>query len=277
MVVRKTGWVDRLQEYPDIPCDIQNAQDLPSWTYMPADAPPLVELRTRYGLDDLVSGVAELPGGLALLEWAHTVVEHDGGSLNPQPCNALNILDACMRDKRGVNCRMKAIVLNEVYLSLGYRSRYITCMPAVADGDCHVLVMVYIATLGRWITVDPTYNTYFTDADGTIINVLQARQVYRGGGTPGLCHIERPLDARLFLDGVECGSWDEYYLVYMSKNCFRFACPVASEFGCDSSQNARFIHLSPPGYDPTISSEYDRERCYSTHDGGLFLLPPLPA
>lgn len=241
---------------------------------MPTEAPTLVELRTRYGLVDLISGMAELPATLKLLAWAYTAVEYDGCSTNPDPPNSLNILDGWVREKRAVNCRMKAILLNEIYLSLEYRSRYITCMPAVADGDCHVVVMVYIASLGRWITVDPTQNTYFTDPDGAIINIFQARQMYRDGSVPGLHHIERPLSAPLYCGGIECGSFDEFYLLYMSKNCFRFACPVASEFGYEARPDAQFIYLSPPGYDPATGQEYDRERCFSIHDAGLFLMSP---
>lgn len=270
----KTKWIDSLQEYPEISCNMSDVQDVPFFTYMPAEAPPLVELRTMYGLTDLVWGMSELAAALKLLEWTYAAIEHDGNATNPQPCNSLNILATCMIEKKAVNCRMKAIVLNEVYLSLGYRSRYITCMPAVADGDCHVLVMVYIASLGHWITVDPTQNTYFTGPDGAIINVLQARQIYRRGGTPGLHHIERPLIAPLIFNGVECNSYDEFYILYMSNNCFRFACPVASEFGYDSTQDARFIYLSPLGYDPAIGVEYDRKRCFSIDDSGLLLMPP---
>lgn len=272
--IHKTIWIDSLQEYPEIPFDITSVQDLPSWTYMSTEAPPLVELRTRYGLADVISGMEELPAALKLLEWVYAAIKHDGSTMNPYPCNALNILDVCIREKRAVNCRMKAVVLNEVYLSLGYRSRYITCMPAVDDHDCHVLVMVYITSLGRWITVDPTFNTYFTGSDGAIISVLEARQIYRNGGVPGLHRIEKPFTP-FFWEDIKCESYDEFYLLYMSKNCFRFACPVASEFNYESHQDARFIYLSPAGYDSTGSEyDHDRELCFNIHNGSPFLMPP---
>lgn len=274
MNISATGWISRLREFPEIPDDAPAVKGLPIWTYMPADAPPLIELRSRYGLAGMVSGLAELPAVLHLLDWAYRVMEHDGGMAIPKPWNALSILDACVREKRSVNCRLKAIVLNEAYLSLGIRSRYITCMPAVADGDCHVVVMIYMVSLKRWITVDPTHNTYFTGRDGAIISVVQARQVYRAGETPGMRHIERPLTAPLVCNGVECASYDEFYLLYMAKNCFRFACPLSSEFDYESRGDARFIYLSPPGYDPAVGAEYDPQRCSSTHHSGDFLRQP---
>ena len=60
-----TEYVRRLQEYPEISCEGSHGSDLPAWRYMPADSPPLVELRTRYGLAELVAGRAELPAALA--------------------------------------------------------------------------------------------------------------------------------------------------------------------------------------------------------------------
>lgn len=269
-----TEFVRRLQEYPEISCEGSHGSDLPAWRYMPADSPPLVELRSRYGLAELVAGKAELRAALAVLDWAYRVMRHDGGSAVPEPWNALNILDACTKGKRAVNCFMKSIVLNEAYLSLGYHSRRIACMPAVADGDSHVVVMVYVAALSRWITVDPTHNTYFMAPDGEIISVLQARRVYRDGGVPGLRHIETPKLAALVCAGVECASYDEFYTLYMAKNCFRFASPVVSGFGYESRPDAQFIYLSPPGYDPATGVEYDPERCFSTHDGSAFLAAP---
>jgi hypothetical protein len=273
MDVSATEFVRRLQEYPEISCEGSHGSELPAWRYTPADSPPLVELRSRYGLTELVAGEAELPAALAVLDWAYRVMRHDGGSVVAEP-NALSILDACLQEQRAVNCFMKAIVLNEAYLSLGYHSRRITCLPAEADGDCHVVVMVHIAALSRWITVDPTHNTYFMAPEREIINVLEARRIYRDGGIPGLRHIETPKVGAIVCAGVECASYDEFYTLYMAKNCFRFASPVESGVGYESRPDAQFIHLSPPGYDPATGVEYDPERCFSTHDGSAFLAAP---
>lgn len=274
MGLSTTEFVRRLQECPEISCEGSHASDLPAWRYMPADSPPLVELRSRYGLAELVAGKAELPAALGVLDWAYHVIRHEGGLAVPEPWHAVNILDACLPEKRAVNCLMKAIVLNEAYLSLGYHSRHITCMPAVADGDCHVVVMVYMTALGRWITVDPTHNTCFMAPDGEIINLLEARRIYRDGGIPGLRHIETPKVGAIRFAGEECASYDEFYTLYMAKNCFRFASPVVSGFGYESRPDAQFIHLIPPGYDPATGGEYDPERCFSTHDGSAFLAAP---
>lgn len=278
MALSTTDFVRRLQEYPEISCEGSHGTDLPAWRYRPADSPPLAELRGRYGLAELVAGKAELPAALAVLDWAYRVIRHDGGSAVPEPWNALNILDACAKGRRAVSCFIKAIVLNEAYLSLGYHSRRTTCLPAEADSDCHVVVMVHIAALGRWITVDPTHNTYFIGPEGEIINVLEARRIYRDGGLPGLRHIETPKVGAIRFAGEECASYDEFYTLYMAKNCFRFASPVVSGPGYESQPDAQFLHLSPPGYDPAAGMEYgyDPERCFSTHDGSTFLAAPLP-
>jgi len=39
------------------------------------------------------------------------------------------------------------------------------------------------------------------------------------------------------------------YITYMSKNLFRFFCPVASEFGYESKDTCAWVYLNPVGYD----------------------------
>lgn len=56
-----------------------------------------------------------------------------------------------------------AQMLNECYLAMGFKSRFITCMPKVMINDCHVINAVYSNTLNKWLWMDPTFNAYVTD------------------------------------------------------------------------------------------------------------------
>lgn len=60
-----------------------------------------------------------------------------------------------------------AQMLNECYLAMGFKSRFITCMPKVMINDCHVINAVYSNTLDKWLWMDPTFNAYVTDEKET--------------------------------------------------------------------------------------------------------------
>lgn len=59
-------------------------------------------------------------------------------------------MELCRREGRGINCRMMAQLLNECYLAMGFRSRFVTCMPRVMVYDCHVINAVCAESLSKW-------------------------------------------------------------------------------------------------------------------------------
>jgi hypothetical protein len=73
-------------------------------------------------------------------------------SRNPAVKNAMSMIAVCKRDNRGLNCRGLATVLNECYLAMGFKSRFVTCLPKDSlniDPDCHVINAVYSNTLKK--------------------------------------------------------------------------------------------------------------------------------
>lgn len=262
--------------HADFDHDLAAGEAAPSWSYASPDDPALTELRERYGLARVIEGEPELDAIFALLDWAYRIVEHDGGAQNPEPRSALNILHACETTGARVNCRMKAIVLCEACLAVGLRARYVTCLPAIDDGDCHAITMVYADSLTKWVTVDPSFNTYFLGDGGTMLNVIEARQAYRSGQAPAHRHIDRHAAGPLRCGGVECASYDEFYDLYMCKDSFRFACTLASEPGIDSVEDAQTVVLCPPD-DPWVSDggpEQWHRPVVVTHSTAAFLAAP---
>ncbi|MCC6442550.1 MAG: hypothetical protein IT210_03720 [Armatimonadetes bacterium] len=271
MDLNTTPYISALAGYPGFPASAAEDEKLPPWSYMPPEAPSLAELREDYGLARMCAGLSELDTILKLLQWAYDAMEYDGGSPGPAKRDALTIL----RFGQPVNCALKAIVLDEAFLSMGFFARYITCLPAAYDGDCHVIVLVYARSLGKWLSVDPSHNTFFMGADGTILNILEARSIFRTGKAPAMRPIAREMAAPMFCGGIPCASYDEFYQVYMAKNSFRFACPVASASGYDSDPDARFIVLNPPGYRPDSEQPYRMAgRDFPTNNAAYFLAKP---
>ncbi len=210
---------------------------LPEFTYQGKTESELQELRRTYHLDEIAGQGDDVSQIMNLMRWVHKTIRHDGSSSNPQPSNALHILDVCSENKRGVNCRMLATVLNEVYLSMGFKSRHITCLPKWPnDQDCHVINIVYAPSLGKWLYMDPSFEAYFRNEKGDLLDIAEARE-------------SLVQDRKLVLDKE--ANWNGqttdpvWYMQYMSKNLFHFSCPAASEFGYESKPVHVQVYLEP--------------------------------
>jgi len=75
----------------------------------------------------------------------HKFLISDGDTIPIRPFNCINILAKTKEDKIGSNCWMYSVVLNEIFLSFGYKSRMIQCMPFdMCFNDCHCVMQAYM-------------------------------------------------------------------------------------------------------------------------------------
>lgn len=221
--------------------------EVPSFTYQSKNDKVLTDLRKKYNLDEVAGNGDEISRFINLMKWVHKIVRHDGNSSNPKVKSADAIIEICKTENRGVNCRMMATILNEVYLSMGYKSRFITCMPQgeIFD-DCHVINEVYSNALHKWVWMDPTFETYVTDENGMYLSIQETR--YR------LVN-DLPVNAskEINWNGQAYGGGGEKYLHgYMAKNTYRFSIPLNS---CSAYENLpmnerTYLELYPVGYNP---------------------------
>jgi hypothetical protein len=229
--------LDVLRSYPDY--NNEDTSSLPVFTYADASDPDLVRLRETYHLEAVAGNGDELSQIINLMKWVHNTVPHNGNAENPSSVNALNILRLATEENRSVNCRMIAIVLNEVYLSLGFRSRYVTGMPKSENfHDCHVINAVYSETRRKWIYMDASFEGYFMDDAGNFLGIQEVRErLLQGFSLRTNENVNR--NGKPFHD----------YIGYMTKNLFRLSCSVASEFNYESqTTEIQFIELVPAGY-----------------------------
>ncbi len=224
--------------------------DPPTFHYAESADENLARLRRECDLDAIAGEGDETERVLNLLEWAHTVVRHDGNSSNPDPRDALNLIRVCREEDRGVNCRMMATILNEALLAMGFKSRFITCKPYdKEDRDCHVTNLVHLPSLGKWIYLDPTFGAYFQDEDGMLLNHAEIRRWLIEGRLP---HLPATMD----WNGTPRDPWT--YVRYMAKNLFRFSSPAGSAFGYESHvEHPQWVALNPVGYDSSLVGTCD--------------------
>ena len=200
---------------------------LPRFTYLAPNDRNLVRIREYFNLDSIAGSGNEISKIKNLLHWVHNAVHHDGRSINPRLKNAIDLVKICRDENRGINCRMIAQILNECYLAMGFKSRYVTCLPKKYIDDCHVINIVYSNILDKWIWMDPTFNAYVTDEKGTMLSIAEVRERLINGA---------PLQIN------EDANWNnkkketkEHYLdYYMTKNLYRMECVLHSEYNTET-------------------------------------------
>jgi hypothetical protein len=236
--------------------------DLPAFYYQASDAQDLQDLRRTYKLDEVAGQGEEISRIINLMQWVHKTIRHDGNSQNPTPLNARHIIEVCQKENRGVNCRMMATVLNEVYLAMGFKSRHITGMPRWEyDKDCHVINIVYSESLGKWLYMDPASEAYWTNEKGELLSIAEVRESIIAGR-------KLVLDKEANWNGQ--ASDPKEYLQYMSKNLYRLSCPLASEYGYESKNGPRIHVYLQPADSPGKSND---KEIYITDAARFWALP----
>lgn len=227
--------------------NLQEQQELPRFTYQSADNANLVALRKAFNLDSIAGNANEVSRILNLLHWVHNLIPHDGNNDNPVVKNAMSMIRECRRDARGLNCRGLATVLNECYLAMGIKSRFVTCLPKDSlgiDPDCHVINMVYSSALKKWLWIDPTFDAYVMNEKGDLLGMEEVR--------------ERIINNQPLILNPEA-NWNHkvsqtkanYLYSYMAKNLYMLECPVSSEYDTETKGEGKtitYVRLIPLDY-----------------------------
>ena len=214
----------------------------PEFKYQSQDNPNLVKTRETLKLDSIAGKGNELSRIFNLLHWVHNMVKHDGNSDNPEKKNAIDLFAVCKTENRGINCRMMATMLNECYLAMGIKSRYVTCMPRETKfNDCHVINMVYSTELNKWIWIDPTFDAYVMDDKGNLLGIQEVRERLIKG---------QPLvlNADANWNRMNLQTKDNYLEYYMAKNLYRLQVPLMSDYNtetCESGKEVSYVELLP--------------------------------
>lgn len=202
---------------------------IPGFTYQSKNDSNLIKLRQSFHLDSVAGQGNEVSQMINLMRWVHDIVRHDGGSSNPKLKNAIDLINICHSENRGVNCRMMATILNECYLAMGFPSRFVTCMPRETNfDDCHVINMVYSRDLKKWIWMDPTFEAYVMDEKGNLLGIEEVREKL----IKGEMLILNP-DANWNRKSSQTKA--DYLDSYMAKNLYRIQCMSDSYYNAETS------------------------------------------
>jgi hypothetical protein len=227
--------------------NLSDNRPLPAFSYQASDNPNLVALRKGFNLDSIAGQGSDVLQILNLMHWIHDLVPHDGMNGNPEVKNAMSMINVCKKDNRGLNCRGLALVLNECYLSMGIKSRVVTCLPKDSlkiDQDCHVINSVYSESLKKWLWIDPTFDAYVMNEKGEMLSIEEVRERLISDKTL----ILNP-DANW--NNQSAQTKEEYLENYMAKNLYILQCPASSEYNMETNSEGKtynYIELLPLDY-----------------------------
>lgn len=223
------------------------AEDVvPKFEYQPKEHPNLQLVRDYFQLDTIPGKDNELEHIKNLLHFVHDNIRHDGSSMTICEFDAIDLYNYYKATGKGVNCRMLAITLCDIYLAMGYKARVVTCLAADPnDPDCHVINSVWSETLHKWLYIDPTMDAWVMDENGTMLSIAEVRERLIDGRELVLCPTANW--------NHESPQTKEYYLeTYMAKNLYYQVCKKRAFFNQESiyrSTNNEDIRLIPAGFE----------------------------
>lgn len=145
-------------------------------------------LKEKYSLNKVIKGNSDFQRALSIMQWLTDSTYYNGYQVvfsKMLPDDALSILDFAYKKpfKYAINCRFKAIVLTDLLISLGFKA-YPVAMFDSAKNANHFTVHVYLNDAQKWVLLDPSFNTYFTDDYGKVLNAFELRNIFLNGKEP---------------------------------------------------------------------------------------------
>jgi hypothetical protein len=271
-------WMSLLKKHPVFSAqDTGYLLDVKFYYSKPTDD-SLKKLRDLYDLETVAGKGSEIEQIINLMSWVCNLTGHANEPEIPRERNAFTLIHMAKVEKKQINCYMKTVILNEVYLAMGFYSRHTHLLPhSNEENESHFITSVYSRTLGKWILMDPDFGVYVTDKKGTILGVMEIRRNLIAGEPMEIkCPGESSLamawsDIYDFMEGAD-------YLWFLSDFIFKIRCPKNSMFDQDSKPAREYYELIPDGYQQELLQKPDitgrGNTIYYLNDEKLFWFEP---
>ena len=221
-----------------------------NFTYAAPTDENLKKLRDTYDLETVAGQGSETDRIISLTNWVFRLTGHANEPEIPKELNAFNLIRLAKDEHKLINCYMKTVILNEVFLALGFPSRQIHLLPHSNEEDeSHFITSVYLRALGKWILMDPDMGVYVTDEKGGILGVGEIRSRLIAG---------EPLKVKDLppVPGALARAWQKVsyfvrgvdYLWFLSEFIFKIRCPRDSLFDQSSKPDKVYFELIPDEY-----------------------------
>ena len=167
-----------------------------------------------------------------LMLWLHKTLP--GGNCTPvHPFNILTMLERSRETGYKASCWAYAIALNEIFLSYGFRSRMVRCLPLdLRPSDCHCMTLAYSNEYRKWIAFDAAMGTYYRNKDGIPLSLKEMRNNIINTLPIIMPFLPRKISQPLY--------W------YLCKNFIRFQSYQTSCFNMEEQEHEQIIYNLNP-------------------------------
>jgi len=273
-------WADLLKKHPSFSATPTGYAVEVNFTYAAPSDENLRILRDTYNLESIAGQGSETDRIINLTRMVSQLTGHANNPEIPEELNALNLIHLAKDEHMLINCYMKTVILNEVFLSMGFSSRWTHLFPhSNEEEESHYITSVYSQTLGKWILMDPDFGVYVTDEKANILGVAGIRSRLIAGEPLEVkdLNTSRSVLTRAW-SGVKDRIEGTDYLWYLSKNIFKIQCPQVSMFNQRSMPDKMNFELIPDGYREELlkSSQMTRRgEVFYINDEELFWQKPI--
>lgn len=217
-------------------------------TYAGPEDPDLQRLRAARDLDRVAGRGDEIERMVRLMRWAFRLARHANHPEFPEERNAFTLIEMAPTRKQSLHCTMKAIILHEALLSLGFQSRLTHLLPhSNEDQESHVVTSVTSRSHNRWVFLDADFDVFVTDERNRILGVMAARRRLVEGKRLRVHHVGRSAFgiARVHASNLAEGA---SYPWFLTEFVFKTRCPAVSRFNHESAPGQEYVELLPSGY-----------------------------
>lgn len=149
------------------------------FTWGDLNDPYLIDLRTRYDLEGIISGSKnDLERVEKLCHWVHGLWKHNGRN-EPIKKGPISIIEEAKRGKR-FRCVEYSVVLSGCLNAVGIPARIVSLMTKDVEtrksGAGHVVVEAYLRDMEKWIFVDPQWDV-IPCLDGVPLNAVEFQRM----------------------------------------------------------------------------------------------------
>lgn len=190
------GYVDYismldLNNKPDLTLGDESKLKIPDYDNLFTYLDEYDDIKEKYSLDKVFKGNTDFERALSLMHWLTDNTYYNGNQLlfhKWLPDNTLKILNFAYGKpfKYAINCRYKAVVLTDLLIAYGIKAVPIALCDANNDGN-HLMVQAFLSDEQKWVLLDPSFNTYFTDESGNALDVFSLRDCFLLKNNPIIC------------------------------------------------------------------------------------------
>jgi hypothetical protein len=250
----KRKFLRQLREYSTYQSRISPLDSEIEFQYSVKNDENLQNLRRTYNLDQIAGKGSETDQIINLMMWVHNLAFHTPNPKVPDNMNSLSLIHLCRTENKKLSCWMFATILNDVYLSLGFKSRMIHLKPPKKyPRESHIVNIVYSKELKKWLFMDADFGAYFTDENKNILSLEEIREHFIHN-TPRFNNSDMSLRVQnIFFSRIANFLGKITYQTYISKNIFRFSCPQNSKFGYEFLDIQKtYVELIPCNFDDEL-------------------------